>query len=79
MATIAERLLPDEGHIKQLNHKFDEASSAYGLIDHPRKIRHVGVSDLSVELHFYDGSVLRIMNPDFVKGLSFRVYKEVTE
>jgi hypothetical protein len=59
---IAERLLPNDQMIHWLHDIEGRQEVWVGTADN---IKYVGISDMSVEIHFRDGSGIRITTPDF--------------
>lgn len=75
---IATRLNDSNKSICALTEQYDATRSDSTIIGHTNNITYLGISDLSIEVHFGDGSTMRITNPDFLTGLEIRTYERDT-
>ena len=72
---LAQKLIPKNG-ITTLHRAFDNENDPSYVVGHPKEIIYLGVTELSVQIDFVDGSQLRITNPHFTSGLELRSYEK---
>jgi hypothetical protein len=71
MNSLASRMKANDGTIRYLHDK--EGLTEQFRMGTPKEIKYLGVMRSSVEIHFRDGSGIRITNPDkFTAGLDIR-------
>lgn len=77
---LATRLNSTDHDIRALHRGYDlqEVNPSNTIIADTRRIVYFGVSELSVEIHFDDGSTMRVTNPNFSQGLDIHTYEKDT-
>ena len=77
---LATKLNDSDLDIRTLHRAYDEhdVHQSRIVVGDPRHIVYLGVTELSVNITFDDGSQLRITNPNFTKGLELHSYEKDT-